>query len=169
MGGGVSTNVAAGHCCTSIIIYWKGNVGKPLARLVTTFSLSFTRYRMIHVRAALSVRGQRRAGTGKPISKVTSDPTTPKQRKMLAKIADVVDWFKRQGAGYQTEINAVLLKRVGRNVGVGSLSTRARFARRNMPKITFSNLASKQRSSTRNPMLTNYRLVVTYMQLRKPR
>ena len=90
------------------------------------------------------------------MSKVTSDQLTPKQRKMLAKIAnvkdddidfsdipeqldwkdakrgvfykpvkqqltlrldaDVVDWFKRQGAGYQTQINAVLRKHVGRKV-----------------------------------------------------
>jgi uncharacterized protein (DUF4415 family) len=100
---------------------------------------------------------EHRAGTGKPMSKVTSDPTTPKLRKMLAKIAtvkddeidvsdipeqldwkdakccifykpvkqqltlrldaDVVDWFKRQGAGYQTEINAVLRKHVAGKVG----------------------------------------------------
>ncbi len=91
------------------------------------------------------------------MSKVTSDQLTPKQRKMLAKIAtikdddidfsdlpeqldwkdakrgvfykplkqqltlrldaDVVDWFKKQGAGYQTQINAVLRKHVGRKVG----------------------------------------------------
>jgi uncharacterized protein (DUF4415 family) len=91
------------------------------------------------------------------MSKVTSEQLTPKQRKMLAKIAttkdsdidfsdipeqldwtgakrgvfykpvkqqltlrldaDVVDWFKQQGAGYQTEINAVLRKHVGRKVG----------------------------------------------------
>ncbi len=148
------------------------------------------------------------ASRRKLMGKVTSDPLPPKQRKMLAKIAnvkdddidfsdipeqldwkdakrgvfykpvkqqltlrldaDVVDWFKRQGAGYQTEINAVLRKHVVGKVG-GSLSTRARFARRNIPKITFSNLASKQQSSTRNPMLTNYRFVVTYMQLRTPR
>ena len=99
--------------------------------------------------------------------KVTSDPLTPKQRKMLAKIAtikdadidfsdipeqldckdakccvfdkavkqrltlrldaDVVDWFKQQGAGYQTEINAVLQKHVRRKVGQWAASARTSF------------------------------------------
>jgi uncharacterized protein (DUF4415 family) len=40
-----------------------------------------------------------------------------KQQLTLRLDADVVDWFKRQGAGYQTEINAVLRKHVGRKVG----------------------------------------------------
>ena len=40
-----------------------------------------------------------------------------KQQLTLRLDADVVDWFKRQGAGYQTQINAVLRKHVGRNLG----------------------------------------------------
>ena len=40
-----------------------------------------------------------------------------KQQLTLRLDADVVDWFKRQGAGYQTEINAVLRKHVGRKLG----------------------------------------------------
>jgi uncharacterized protein (DUF4415 family) len=40
-----------------------------------------------------------------------------KQQLTLRLDADVVDWFKRQGAGYQTEINAVLRRYVGRKVG----------------------------------------------------
>ncbi len=130
---------------------------QTIGQVGTTSSLSFTRHRMVHVRAALSVLGQHRAGKGKHMSKVTSDQLTPKQRKMLAKIAtvkdddidfsdipeqldwkdakrgvfykpvkqqltlrldaDVVDWFKQQGAGYQTKINAVLRKHVGRKAG----------------------------------------------------
>ena len=39
-----------------------------------------------------------------------------KQQLTLRLDADVVDWFKRQGAGYQTQINAVLRKHVGRKV-----------------------------------------------------
>jgi uncharacterized protein (DUF4415 family) len=35
-----------------------------------------------------------------------------KQQLTLRLDADLVDWFKRQGAGYQTEINAVLRKHV---------------------------------------------------------
>jgi uncharacterized protein (DUF4415 family) len=31
--------------------------------------------------------------------------------------ADVVDWFRRQGEGYQTRINAVLRKHVSRKAG----------------------------------------------------
>jgi uncharacterized protein (DUF4415 family) len=40
-----------------------------------------------------------------------------KQQLTLRLDADVVDWFKRQGAGYQTEINAVLRKHVVGKVG----------------------------------------------------
>jgi uncharacterized protein (DUF4415 family) len=40
-----------------------------------------------------------------------------KQQLTLRLDADVVDWFKLQGAGYQTQINAVLRKHVGRKVG----------------------------------------------------
>ncbi len=40
-----------------------------------------------------------------------------KQQLTLRLDADVVDWFKRQGAGYQTQINAVLQKHVGRKLG----------------------------------------------------
>jgi uncharacterized protein (DUF4415 family) len=40
-----------------------------------------------------------------------------KQQLTLRLDADVVDWFKRQGAGYQTQINAVLRKHVQRKVG----------------------------------------------------
>lgn len=40
-----------------------------------------------------------------------------KQQLTLRLDADVVDWFKRQGEGYQTKINAVLRKHVGRKVG----------------------------------------------------
>ncbi len=40
-----------------------------------------------------------------------------KQQLTLRLDADVVDWFKRQGEGYQTRINAVLRKYVGRKVG----------------------------------------------------
>ncbi len=40
-----------------------------------------------------------------------------KQQLTLRLDADVVDWFKRQGAGYQTQINAVLRKHVGRKLG----------------------------------------------------
>lgn len=37
-----------------------------------------------------------------------------KQQLTLRIDADVVDWFKRQGAGYQTQINSVLRKHVQR-------------------------------------------------------
>jgi uncharacterized protein (DUF4415 family) len=40
-----------------------------------------------------------------------------KQQLTLRLDADVVDWFKRQGEGYQTRINAVLRKHVGKRVG----------------------------------------------------
>lgn len=40
-----------------------------------------------------------------------------KQQLTLRLDADVVDWFKRQGAGYQTEINNVLRRHVGRKAG----------------------------------------------------
>jgi uncharacterized protein (DUF4415 family) len=40
-----------------------------------------------------------------------------KQQLTLRLDADVVDWFKRQGAGYQTQINTVLRKHVGKKVG----------------------------------------------------
>jgi len=40
-----------------------------------------------------------------------------KQQLTLRLDADVVDWFKRQGEGYQTKINAVLRKYVGRKAG----------------------------------------------------
>jgi uncharacterized protein (DUF4415 family) len=40
-----------------------------------------------------------------------------KQQLTLRLDADVVDWFKRQGAGYQTQINAVLRKHVERKAG----------------------------------------------------
>jgi uncharacterized protein (DUF4415 family) len=40
-----------------------------------------------------------------------------KQQLTLRLDADVVDWFKRQGEGYQTEINAVLRKHVVRKAG----------------------------------------------------
>ena len=40
-----------------------------------------------------------------------------KQQLTLRLDADVVDWFKRQGAGYQMQINAVLRKHVGRKLG----------------------------------------------------
>jgi len=40
-----------------------------------------------------------------------------KQQLTLRLDADVVAWFKRQGEGYQTRINAVLRKHVGRKVG----------------------------------------------------
>ncbi len=40
-----------------------------------------------------------------------------KQQLTLRLDADVVDWFKRQGAGYQTEINAVLRRHVVGKVG----------------------------------------------------
>ncbi len=40
-----------------------------------------------------------------------------KQQLTLRLDADVVDWFKRQGEGYQTRINAVLRKHVGRKAG----------------------------------------------------
>ena len=40
-----------------------------------------------------------------------------KQQLTLRLDADVVDWFKKQGAGYQTKINAVLRKHVTRKVG----------------------------------------------------
>jgi uncharacterized protein (DUF4415 family) len=39
-----------------------------------------------------------------------------KQQLTLRLDADVVDWFKRQGEGYQTRINAALRKHVGRKV-----------------------------------------------------
>ncbi len=40
-----------------------------------------------------------------------------KQQLTLRLDADVVDWFKQQGVGYQTKINAVLRKHVGRKAG----------------------------------------------------
>jgi uncharacterized protein (DUF4415 family) len=40
-----------------------------------------------------------------------------KQQLTLRLDADVVDWFKRQGEGYQTKINAVLRKHVEQKVG----------------------------------------------------
>ena len=40
-----------------------------------------------------------------------------KQQLTLRLDADVVDWFKKQGAGYQTQINAVLRKHVSRKAG----------------------------------------------------
>jgi uncharacterized protein (DUF4415 family) len=40
-----------------------------------------------------------------------------KQQLTLRLDADVVDWFKRQGDGYQTQINAVLRKHVERKAG----------------------------------------------------
>ena len=40
-----------------------------------------------------------------------------KQQLTLRLDADVVDWFKRQGEGYQTKINAVLRKHVERKAG----------------------------------------------------
>jgi uncharacterized protein (DUF4415 family) len=40
-----------------------------------------------------------------------------KQQLTLRLDADVVDWFKQQGAGYQTQINAVLRKHVERKAG----------------------------------------------------
>lgn len=40
-----------------------------------------------------------------------------KQQLTLRLDADVVDWFKRQGEGYQTRINAVLRKHVERKAG----------------------------------------------------
>ena len=40
-----------------------------------------------------------------------------KQQLTLRLDSDVVDWFKQQGEGYQTKINAVLRKHVGRNAG----------------------------------------------------
>ncbi len=40
-----------------------------------------------------------------------------KQQLTLRLDADVVDWFKRQGAGYQSRINAALRAHVGRKVG----------------------------------------------------
>jgi uncharacterized protein (DUF4415 family) len=40
-----------------------------------------------------------------------------KQQLTLRLDADVVDWFKRQGEGYQTRINAVLRKHVRRKAG----------------------------------------------------
>ena len=40
-----------------------------------------------------------------------------KQQLTLRLDADVVDWFKRQGEGYQTKINAVLRKHVTRKAG----------------------------------------------------
>ena len=39
------------------------------------------------------------------------------QQLTLRLDADVVDWFKRQGEGYQTRINAVLRRHVGRKAG----------------------------------------------------
>jgi uncharacterized protein (DUF4415 family) len=42
-----------------------------------------------------------------------------KQQLTLRLDADVVDWFKRQGEGYQTQINAVLRKHVERKEGRG--------------------------------------------------
>jgi uncharacterized protein (DUF4415 family) len=39
------------------------------------------------------------------------------QQLTLRLDADVVDWFKRQDEGYQTRINAVLRKHVGRKAG----------------------------------------------------
>ena len=35
-------------------------------------------------------------------------PASPKQLVSLRLDRDVLDWFRRQGAGYQTRINAVL-------------------------------------------------------------
>jgi uncharacterized protein (DUF4415 family) len=40
-----------------------------------------------------------------------------KQQLTLRLDADVVNWFKRQGEGYQTRINAVLRKHVARKPG----------------------------------------------------
>lgn len=40
-----------------------------------------------------------------------------KQQLTLRLDADVVAWFKRQGEGYQTKINAVLRKHVHRKAG----------------------------------------------------
>jgi uncharacterized protein (DUF4415 family) len=40
-----------------------------------------------------------------------------KQQLTLRLDGDVVDWFKQQGAGYQTQINAVLRRHVERKVG----------------------------------------------------
>lgn len=40
-----------------------------------------------------------------------------KQQLTLRIDADVVDWFKQQGEGYQTRINAVLRKHVERKAG----------------------------------------------------
>ena len=40
-----------------------------------------------------------------------------KQQLTLRLDADVVDWFKQQGEGYQSRINAALRARVGRKAG----------------------------------------------------
>jgi uncharacterized protein (DUF4415 family) len=40
-----------------------------------------------------------------------------KQQLTLRLDADVVDWFKQQGEGYQSRINAALRAHVGRKVG----------------------------------------------------
>jgi uncharacterized protein (DUF4415 family) len=40
-----------------------------------------------------------------------------KQQLTLRIDADVVDWFKQQGEGYQSRINAALREHVGRKVG----------------------------------------------------
>ena len=40
-----------------------------------------------------------------------------KQQLTLRLDADVIDWFKQQGEGYQSRINAALRAHVGRKVG----------------------------------------------------
>jgi uncharacterized protein (DUF4415 family) len=40
-----------------------------------------------------------------------------KQQLTLRIDADVVDWFKQQGEGYQSRINAALREHVGKKVG----------------------------------------------------
>lgn len=40
-----------------------------------------------------------------------------KQQLTLRLDADVVDWFKQQGEGYQSRINAALREHVGRKAG----------------------------------------------------
>lgn len=52
-------------------------------------------------------KGARRGVFYKPI----------KQQLTLRLDADVVDWFKQQGEGYQSRINAALRAYVGRKVG----------------------------------------------------
>ena len=51
--------------------------------------------------------GARRGAFYKPV----------KQQLTLRLDADVVDWFKRQGEGYQTRINKALREYVGRKAG----------------------------------------------------